>query len=129
MTANLRKHYTQMTDTERSAVRSFAHSIHTWRGLNNPHITERKAKWSLTDNAILQALSNGEIIEVHGNNAPELRFVLRHIQGNRAVCVCASATTKSIVTAWVNNAHDNHMTLDRSQYQLTADLTRVFHTL
>ena len=124
---NQRKHVTQMLPTERQMVESFAYTLPFYKGLNNSHIKERKAKWGVSDADILAALWQGEVIEVHANNFPDVRFVMRYQSGERAICTCASMRGE-VITVWVNRVSDNHYTLDLDQYQWNVNLTSVFHT-
>ena len=124
---NLRKHVTQMTNAERMAVESYAHKLGSYQWALNPHVAERKAKWSLSDVDIVNALRYGTVVEAHANNWPDVRFVLRYTRDNRAVCVCANLKGE-VITVWANNASDNHRTLDRSQYQWKENLINVFGT-
>ncbi len=123
---NLRKHVTQMTDAERMAVESYAHNLGSYR-VDNAHLAERRRKWNLSDIDIINALRYGTVVEAHANNWPDIRFVLRHNKGNRAVCVCANLRGE-VITVWANNTGDNHRTLDRSQYQWKENLMNVFGT-
>lgn len=125
---NQRKHYSQMTQSERMSIEAYAHGLATYRWQDNPHLIERQREKRITDAELILALRKGKVVEAHINNYPEIRFVLRYIVNNRAICVCASHHGK-VVTAWANNATDNHRTLDRTQYQWKEDLTRVFDTL
>jgi hypothetical protein len=124
---NQRKHVTQMSTSQREAIERYAHTIPQWSGLHNAHVQARKAKWGVTDADILNALWNGEAIEAHANDAPDIRFIMRHVNNTRAICVCASMRG-TVVTVWVNRAGDNHYTLDHSQYQWRINLESVFNT-
>ncbi len=127
MMTNQRKHVTQMTAQERQAIRCYIDTVPVWQGLSNPHILDRKNKWSVTDADILAAIRHGEIVEAHANNYPSIRFVTRYQLGNRCICVCA-AKHGDIITVWINNPGDHHKTLNRSEYQWTVNLTSVFNT-
>jgi len=124
---NQRKHVTQMTQAERDALERFAHAVPTWCGLSNAHIAERKVKWNVSNADILNALWHGEPVEAHYNNAPDIRFVMRHVNNTRCVCVCASIRGE-VITVWVNGIQDNHCTLDHTQYQWRVNLESVFNT-
>jgi len=113
---NRRKHVIQMNRREADEVTSFVNSVRTWKGFNQTHITERKAKWNVTDSEIVSALQTGEIIEVHNNVPGELRAVIRQDIGLRSICVTVSLTTKSVVTMWVNTTNDSHATLRMEEY-------------
>jgi hypothetical protein len=120
-----RKHRIQMSNFEADAVTTFIQSIRGWSGLNNPHLTERKAKWNVADHEIAAALREGEIIEVHNNNAPEIRAVVRADIGMRSICVTVSLTNKSVVTMWVNTTNDNHFTLRTEEYKWVVNLRQL----
>jgi hypothetical protein len=124
-----RKHVIQMSRFETQAVEAFIQSVRGWQGLNNPHITGRKEMWNVTDSEIMSAIRNGEIIEVHNNNAPEVRAVVRADIGNRAICVTVSLTKQSVVTVWVNTTADNHSGLRLSEYKWGANLMAVIASL
>ena len=117
-----------MNQAERAKVETYAHSLPAYNWKNNPHVIDRMAEKRISDSEIVLALRKGHIIEVHANNYPEIRYVLRHAIGKRAICVCASHKG-NVITVWANNATDNHYTLDASQYKWNVDLTRVFDTL
>jgi hypothetical protein len=125
---HLKKHCTQMNQDERTLIETYAHSLPVYNWKNNMHVIDRMAEKRISDAEIILALRKGHIIEVHANNYPEIRYVVRHEIGNRAICVCASHKG-NVVTVWANNARDNHYTLDASQYKWNVDLTRVFATL
>lgn len=114
-----------MSNFEADAVTTFIQSIRGWSGLNNPHITERKAKWNVSDYEITSAIRDGEIIEVHNNNAPEIRAVVRADIGMRSICVTVSLTSKSIVTMWVNTTNDSHFTLRLEEYKWVVNLRQL----
>ena len=120
-----RKHVIQMNPREADTVTTFINSIRGWQGLNQTHITERKAKWNVTDAEILIAIRDGEIIEVHNNVPDEIRAVVRANIGLRSVCVTVSLTTKSIVTVWINTVNDNHFTLRQEEYGWKVNLMQV----
>jgi hypothetical protein len=123
---NQRKHYTQMSTAERDAVLTFVRSIHNWDIYRNPHLIERMAEKNISADDIICVLRNGDIIEAHANNFPDIRFVLRGNVGSKDVCVCGTKRG-TVVTAWANRPFDRHRTLDKSQYQWKADLTSVFN--
>jgi hypothetical protein len=125
---NARKHVTQMTRDECIAVEMYAHTLPDYTYDRNPHVVQRMAEKRISYAELLLALRKGTVIECHANNYPEIRYVLRYQSGNRAICVCASHRG-NVVTVWANNASDHHKSLDASQYQWKADLTRVFDTL
>jgi hypothetical protein len=120
-----RKHVVQMSRFEADAMTNFVQSIRGWQGLNQMHITDRKAKWNVSDAEILNALRDGEIVEVHNNNAPEIRAVVRADIGFRSICVTVSLTNRCVVTMWVNNTNDNHFTLRAEEYQWKVNLMQV----
>ena len=119
---NRRKHVIQMNPREADTVTSFVNSVRNWRGLNQVHITDRKAKWNVTNAEIVGALQEGSIVEVHNNVPGELRAVVRADIGMRSVCVAVSLTTKSVVTMWVNTVNDTHFTLRVEEYGWTVNL-------
>jgi len=120
-----RKHRIQMSNFEADAVTTFIQSIRGWSGLNNTHLTDRKSKWNVTDGEILQALREGEIVEVHNNNAPEIRAVVRADIGYRSICVTVSLTNKSIVTMWSNTTNDQHFTLRTEEYKWVVNIRQL----
>lgn len=128
METNKRKHFTQMSAQEKSTIETFLHTLTNWQGFNHPHVLDRKSKWSVNDTDIIEALQHGVLIEANANNAPDIRFVIRYAQGNRAVCICVSHRGR-IITLWVNGVNDTHFTLDRSQYQWKVNLETVFNTV
>jgi hypothetical protein len=125
VTVNQRKHYTQMTPSEVSAVKSFVTSVPYW-DMSSRHLSDKLGQCALTQSDILYALRNGDVLECHANNAPDIRIVVRAIRGNRAVCVCVN-TRGYVCTAWVNNCTDHHRTLKTHEYQWIVDLTNVFN--
>lgn len=124
---NQRKHVSQMSLAERQTLESYAHGL-SYRWQSNPHVEQRMIEKRITEAELTQALHNGQIIECHANNYPEIRFVLRYTIGKRSICACASHRG-NVVTVWANNASDNHKSLDASQYQWKTDLIRVIDTL
>lgn len=122
---NRRKHVIQMNPREADTVTGIVNSIRGWQGLNQTHITERKNKWNVTDNEILTALRDGQIVEVHNNVPEEVRAVVRANIGLRSVCVTVSLYTKSIITMWVNTVDDNHFTLKTEEYQWKVNLMQL----
>ena len=122
---NKRKHVSQMNESERIAVETYAHSLPHYDWKRNAHITDRMAQKRISDAEITLALRKGHIVEVHANNYPEIRYIVRHEIGSRAICVCSS-TRGNVITVWTNNTGDKHNTLDASQYQWNVDLTGVF---
>ncbi len=117
-----------MSQEEKQALESFAHSLPRYDWMRNPHVKTRMIEKRISEHELTLALRKGHVIECHANNYPEIRFVLRYTIGNRAICACASHKG-NVVTVWANNAGDHHKTLDASQYQWKADLTRVLDTL
>lgn len=124
-----RKHAIQMSRFETQAVETFIQSVSGWSGLNNHHITERKGKWNVSDSEIMSAVRHGEVIEVHNNNAPEIRAVVRTDIGLRSICVTVSLTNKSIITMWVNTCDDQHHTLKQDDYKWKANIMQVVASL
>jgi hypothetical protein len=120
-----RKHRIQMSRFEADAVENLIKGIRVWGGLNNHHICERKDKWNVTDAEITNAVRYGEVVEVHNNNAPEIRAVVRTDIGLRSICVTVSLTNKSIITMWVNTTNDQHATLRREDYKWGANILQV----
>ena len=124
VTENQRKHYTQMSIAEQTAMRSYIDTIPQWT-LGNGHMRDRLASKGITDTEIYRTIAQGHVIEAHANNYPDVRFVLRHEIGNRAICICANKQG-FVFTAWSNNSHDNHRTLNRTMYAWQVDLTAIF---
>jgi len=124
---NQRKHYSQMTAEEKRTIESFSHSMPKWAGLNNPHLKSKQSALNISTSDVLNTLWNGEVIEAHYNNAPDVRIVMRYKIQSRDVCVCASMRGE-VITAWLNGSTDHHATLDRSQYQWKTNLVTVFNT-
>ena len=125
VTGDQRKHHTQMSIAEKSAMRSYIDAIPQWT-LGNGHMRDRLASKGITDTEIYRTIAQGHVIEAHANNYPDIRFVIRHEIGNRAICVCANKQG-FVFTAWSNSAHDNHRTLNRTMYAWKVDLTTVFN--
>ena len=122
---NKRKHVSQMTENEHMVAETYAHTLPRYEWKSNAHVTDRMTQKRISDTEITLALRKGHIVEVHANNYPEIRYIVRHEIGNRAICVCSS-TRGNVITVWTNNASDKHNTLDTSQYQWNVDLTGVF---
>jgi hypothetical protein len=124
---NQRKHYQQMTEAEREAMKAYIRGIN-WGTRLNPHLMERMTEKHITPEELLYVLQNGTPVEAHRNNAPQVRFVMRAtVKPGKDVCVCASRDG-SVITAWVNHSNDHHRTLRVEEYQWHTDLTRVFAT-
>ena len=117
-----RKHITQMTNREVDAFTRLLRSVSSWRGLDNPHLTERKQKWSVRDGEVLEAIRHGELIEVHNNEPGDPRAVVRQDIGYRSLCVTVSLINKGVVTVWVNTQNDHHATLNAREYQWNINL-------
>jgi hypothetical protein len=124
---NQRKHVTQMTRNEVSAILDYIQGLRL-TGFDNTHVAERKDKWCVSDGEIRQAIKRGDLIECHANNLPDVRMVMRADCGIRSVCVCLSHTGE-IVTVWVNTTNDHHATLRTDEYQWKANLSHVFGAL
>lgn len=126
MVTDQRKHVSQMTRNEVNAITGHIARMNV-KGLNNPHVRQRKDKWSVSDSEIISAVKYGELIEAHLNNFPDVRFVTRQDNGNRSICVCSNVSGE-VITVWVNTVNDNHSTLRLSDYRLRVDLTSVLDT-
>ena len=118
---NKRKHVSQMTENERMAAETYAHTLPRYEWKSNAHVTDRMTQKRISDAEVTLALRRGHIVEIHGNNAPDIRFVMRYETDKRAVCVCSS-TKGNVITVWANALNDNHHTLDLSQYKWNVDI-------
>jgi hypothetical protein len=125
-----RKHAIQMSRFESDAVENFIKSVKAWGGMDNNHLVGRKKElWNVSDAEVMSAIRNGDVIEVHYNNAPEVRAVVRAEIGNRAICVTVSLTNKSVITVWVNTLADNHSGLRMAEYRWNTNLMQVVASL
>ena len=124
MPTDKRKHFSQMTQVEIQRVMNAVRAnSYTFRN----HAMDRMRQKHVTENQIAAMLTYCQVIECHNNIGDEIRVLVRgKVQGN-FVCVVVSLTTKEIVTTYWNAANDYHKTLDKSQYQWTADLTQIIH--
>lgn len=118
-----RKHYTQMIEAERQAVRQAVDRLQiTTNGL---HLAERMAEKGITVQAIELAVRHGRVIEVTETHR-SYRVLLRHEIGLTAYCVVVSLDDGFVVTAWKNRADDNHRTIRMAEYQWQANLIPLF---
>lgn len=113
-----RKHRLQMSSEEISTVEKFMHEKKFWSfTARKQHLMDRMREKKFTPDEALSVLKTGNIIEVHANNYPEIRIVMRKTIGRRDVCICATADG-IVVTGWANAHDDSHSTLNKSKYQL-----------
>lgn len=117
-----RKHYTQMTQDETLAVLN-AVRLNTYTF--SPHARERMNQKRLTETQINTAIQYGKVIEVHNNNAKEIRVLIRGKVFGKWCNAVVSLTTKQVVTAFWNELNDTHRTLDKTQYKWVVDLKTV----
>ena len=127
--SNQRKHVTQMTNAEVDSVSALIRSIRDWDGNDSPHLKERKRHWNVTDAEVQSAIHNGTLIEVHRNNFPDVRAVLRHDVGMRSVNVTISLVQHTVITVWINAIDDRHSTLKIAEYAWGGSLIPVLSTL
>ena len=123
---NQRKHRIQMSQLEIDEMESYIHKQEVWANIGNiltRHAKSRMSQWKVNSAEVLGTIRSGKIIEVHCNAYPDVRALLRKEFGKYAVCVVVSLVRKEVVTVFVNQANDNHYTLDHSQYQWKCDLT------
>lgn len=117
-----RKHYSQMTQDETqavlNAVRSFNYTL-------SPHAKDRMNQKRVSDTQINTMLGYGKVIEVHNNNASEIRVLMRGKVAGKWCNAVVSLTTKMVVTCFWNELNDTHRTLDKSQYKWSVDLKTV----
>jgi hypothetical protein len=119
-----KKHYTQMSNLERQNVLAYIRKlpIKTTR----PHYFDRASERSFTAQEVRDAITTGDLIEVHNENAPDVRALLRDDNGT---CVVISLVSGEVVTVYYNHPTDTHTTLDWGKYRWQVDLTRLMSQL
>lgn len=118
-----RKHYSQMTQDEMAIVLGAVKSI--TKVQTTPYIRSRMQERAITNLHIALTLTQGSPVEVHNNNAREIRVLMRGLVDNKWCNVVVSLTTKTVITCFWNALNDTHKTLDKSQYKWAVDLTTV----
>lgn len=110
-----RKHRFQMTDKEIYELESYIHNVSTW--FNTPHQAWRAKRRAVPPSEVLDTIKSGQIIEIHNNNAPDIRAVMRKDFYRDSVCVVVSLVYRRIITVYTNSLDDQHYTLDASKYR------------
>lgn len=123
---NQRKHRVQMNETEAATVMTYLRSVSAWDGYGDVHVTERQDARRVSNAEIAAAIKHGTLVEVHVNNHPDVRAVVRYDLKGRSVCVVVSLCQRRVVTTWVNATTDNHSTLRREEYQWNVNLVSYF---
>jgi hypothetical protein len=116
----------QMTDAEISLAESVIHKTSWCRPTRHAHHQMRTKSITLQD--LQSALASGSLIEVSLTHRGP-RALVRGLASDRDTCVVVSLKDKSVVTAWVNATHDQHVSLDKTDYTWETNLINLFQTL
>ena len=111
------KHRKQMNEAEIQFAETLIHAMDGWR-IESDHMNERMTQKGVSAKDATVALKWGKIIRVQDNG----RVLLRQVISGSAVCVVADLVDRKLVTAWRNDAADNHATLDLSEYTLKTNV-------
>src|SRR5271156_1110571 len=119
-----KKHFTQMSNREREKVLAYISKlpIKTTRS----HYIDRATERSFTSQEVRDAILTGDLVEVHDDNKPDIRALLRDDNGT---CVVLSLVTGEVITVFYNSPTDTHQTLDWGKYRWQEDLTRIINQL
>ena len=107
----LRRHATQMTPAELTALTSIVRLFRADSYALAPHAREQAARKGISESAIREALQHGIPVELNKDEANRVNVLLRHESGT---CVVVGLTTRRIVTTYFNSPTDQHRTLDKS---------------
>ncbi len=108
-----------MSPREREAVLGYISKlpIKTTRG----HYLDRATDREFTAQEVRDAITTGDLIEVHDENKPDIRALVRDDLGT---CVVISLVTGEVITVFYNHPTDKHDTLDWGKYRWQVDLTQ-----
>ncbi len=115
---NKRKHRNQMSPSEILAIEQLVHAQDKWTV--GKHARKRMDTKDIPITQVMDVLRTGYVIEL--NNSNDLCAALRKDFGECAICVVVSLATRWVVTAWKNEQHDIHDTLDISKYKWDIDI-------
>lgn len=116
----MRKHYTQMTQTE---IRHLINQVRSRSLKFHPHAMQRMSQKQIGEVQILASITYCSIVEAHNDSPGEIRVLVRGKVRGDFVCTVVSLTKNEIVTCYWNKAGDHHKTLDKSLYTWETDLT------
>jgi hypothetical protein len=123
-----RKHVKQMTPLEITTIRDAIDSLNiNVNSISNfgDHSVDRLVEKGLRAVDMMNCLRYGEVIEAHSKVRNDIRILLRlATKRGPSICVVVSLSKGSIVTAYENNTKDRHFTINWSEYQWKADLTK-----
>jgi Domain of unknown function (DUF4258) len=114
-----KKHFSQMSPRERQEVAAYISklAIKTTRS----HYIDRATEREFTAQEVRDAITTGDVIEVHNDTPGDLRALVRDDNGT---CVVISLRTGEVITVFYNHPTDTHDTLDWGKYRWQVDLTR-----
>lgn len=120
----MRKHFSQMSNTERRAVADYI--THLPIKTDRQHYIDRKAERSFSAQEVRDAITTGDVVEVHNNAPGDIRALVRDDNGT---CVVLSLLTGQVITVYYNAPSDTHHGLDWTPYRWQVDLGQVMRGL
>lgn len=114
-----KKHFSQMSPRERQAVTAYVSKlpVKTIRS----HYVDRATERSFTAQEVRDAITTGDVIEVHNDIPGDLRALVRDDKGT---CVVISLVSGEVITVFYNHPTDTHDTIDMGKYRWQVDLER-----
>jgi len=114
-----KKHFSQMSPRERQTVAAYVSKLPIKTSLS--HYVDRATERSFTAQEVKDAVTTGDVIEVHDDAKPDLRALVRDDNGT---CVVISLVTGDVITVFYNHPTDTHDTIDMGKYRWQVDLSR-----
>jgi|SRR5271157_835274 len=114
-----KKHFSQMSPRERQTVAAYVSKLPIKTRLS--HYVDRATERSFTAQEVKDAVTTGDVIEVHDDAKPDLRALVRDDNGT---CVVISLVTGDVITVFYNHPTDTHDTIDMGKYRWQVDLSR-----
>jgi hypothetical protein len=119
MMTGVRKHRTQMTRQEISAIETSVHSVQVWT-VKSSYVVGRQRERTVSSIEVTKALQLGSVIELQDCG----RVLMRSHDG---ICVVACLKNRTVVTVWYNTPEDNHYTLNIGAYRWYANVIPYLH--
>ena len=119
----MRKHTDQMTKDEKGFIHGFVRAnIERLNAGPQSHFYDRAHERTFSIAEAIEAVRCGLVIEVHNNNAPDVRVLVRDRKGT---CAVVSLLTWNIIMVYYNDPTDTHYSLDWNKYRWVVNVVEL----
>lgn len=122
----MRKHHTQMNESEKSNVRNFVKKM-VFR--INPYTKMRMAERKVSTLDLALTLSKGEVVEVHNDTPNEVRALFRFLINNKTCHVVVCINKPKVITCYWCGLEDRHSIVKPDKYNWNVNLVSVLANL